>query len=207
MPNAIENQDIEFQPPVQGYSNFGYAILGFLFLFFIFLAILNYFNIFSLSALYPNQLGFLPHKSFNIQKNNTNNQLPADNPKFKNYSKLENQATDTQISNYIVLINAKKIPTDNSKYPNEIYGIFSGYDSNYIQIVTYNGIKNFAYTKDLTIQQYGQAEKSATSSATTVKLTQIDKSSFLNQSMFGKILHMAVTLTSPITIQQIYLSK
>lgn len=111
------------------------------------------------------------------------------------------------LSNYNALINAKKVPLDNSKYPDEIYGIFSGFDNNYIQVVTYNGIKNLAYSKDLAIEKYGQTEKSATSSAVTVGLTQIDKSSFFTQSTFGKILHLSITLTSPITIQQIYLNE
>ncbi len=45
--------------------------------------ILNYFNILSLSAVYPNQLGFLPHKSFDkiaVQKDVISSPLPATSP-------------------------------------------------------------------------------------------------------------------------------
>ncbi len=52
---------------------------------------LNYFNILSLSALYPNQLGFLPHKvtSSNISKPNTTVLMPTKNPQqvLEDYAK------------------------------------------------------------------------------------------------------------------------
>lgn len=189
-------------------ATFGTGIAGGILVLFIFFFILNYFNILSLSALYPRMFGLLPHQPFNnVQKTELKADLLTDNPKFKNYTKLDNQVTDAQMSNYFALINSKEIPLDDAKYPDEIYGIFSGFDNNYIQIVTYNGIKNLAYTKDLTIQKYQQEEKSATQSAVIVGTTQIDKSSFFNQSMFGKILHLSITLTSPKTIQQIYLNE
>ncbi|MCL5019037.1 MAG: hypothetical protein M1426_00965 [Patescibacteria group bacterium] len=168
---------------------------------------LNYFNILSLSALYPNQLGFLPHQPFNVQKTPLTNNLLADNPKFKNYLKLDNQATDAQMSNYIELISAKKIPIDTPQYPEEIYGIFSGFNNNYIQIVTYNGTKNLPYAKDLFILEQRQAEKSATQSSATIGFNEIDKNILFNNNMFGKILHLSITLTSPETVKQIYLTE
>lgn len=93
MPNTTENKDIQYQPPTKGYSysnpnpngnpkkrlniffTLGLETIGLLFLFFLFLAVSNYFNILSLSALYPNQLGFLPQKKSSTQQQKS---IPAD---------------------------------------------------------------------------------------------------------------------------------
>ena len=103
MPEPAKNQDIEFQPPVQGYSYSSsnpipksqttvnpvlenpsskkksgkilntiftliFFILGVFLLFLIFLGILNYLNILPFSAAYPNQLGWLPHRTSSTQQ-------------------------------------------------------------------------------------------------------------------------------------------
>src|SRR5476651_1410717 len=94
MPNSAPS-DIKYQPPVKGYSysspevvqeevvkkkksifyTLGLELLGLTFLFFIFLVILNYFNILSLSQIYPDQLGWLPHISSPVKQNIINNNL------------------------------------------------------------------------------------------------------------------------------------
>src|ERR1035437_7831513 len=80
----IAQQDITYQPAAKGYSfstnpvkpskpernpkekinSFAlltFEILGLIAVFVVFLLILNFFNIISLSNIYPNQFGFLPH--------------------------------------------------------------------------------------------------------------------------------------------------
>ena len=89
MPNSAPS-DIKYQPPIKGFSYsspevaqeeivkkkksiffaLGFEFLGLAVLFFVFLAVLNYFNILSLSQIYPNQLGFLPHRINSTQQKN-----------------------------------------------------------------------------------------------------------------------------------------
>ncbi len=208
----VNNKDIDFQPITEGYSysanggssknsnsqnkKYGvYLLVGIILLITILLAAFFYLN--------NSGVNFLSQKPLNLQEKNS----PTDNPKFKNYTKLENQATDAQISNYIALIKAKNIPLDDLKYPDEIYGIFSGFDNNYIQIITYSGIRNLSYTKDLYILEQGKAEKSTTSSGVSIGFSRVDNNSFFNQNMFGKTLHLKITPTTPEAILQIYLTE
>lgn len=214
MPNAAENKDINFQPKTKGYSystNGGssknsnpktkdyriYLLTGISLLIIILLAAL----------LYLNNFGNIKTatKQFNLVKTKTKSVSLANDPKFKNYTKLANQATDAQILNYIALIAAKEIPSNDPLYPNEIYGIFSGYDDKYVQIVTYNGIKNLPYIKDLNILLFGQPVKESTSSGVTVGLTQIQKNAFFNKNMFGQVIKLS--LVTPEAVQTIYLTE
>lgn len=118
--------DIDFQPETKEYSYSNspkgkekksnifltllIEIFTLLFLFFVFLAVLNYFNILSLSALYPNQLGFLPHRAgLNQQQKNT--QLDTAAPVFlpKRNSWLANGTLYSYNDNQIEIKVGKKI--------------------------------------------------------------------------------------------------
>lgn len=205
MPHNAKS-DIDFQPKTKEYSystkattskKYGiYLLVGIVILIIILLSALAYLN-------NSGNVKTTTTKEFNLRNKNP----LANDPKFKNYTKLGNQATDAQMSNYTALINEKEVPLDDPKYPEEIYGIFSGFDEKYIQVVTYNGVKNLAYDKNLQISKAGTPDKPSTSSAVTIVFLPADKNTFLNPSGFGKILHLSISLTTPETIQQIYLNE
>lgn len=95
--------------------------------------ILNYFNILSLSAIYPNQLGFLPHRtiSSNFNKPNTNSLMPTKNPQqaSADYTK-----------------NAKNLdgPTYNSDLKQTVVNaIFTGFNQNILETEAFGGKMTF----------------------------------------------------------------
>ena len=208
MPSNTQ-QDIDFQPKTKEFSystkggaskKYGiYLLVGIVILIIILLSALLYLN-------NSGNIKTATKNQVNLQKK-TQNTLLVNDPKFKNYTKLANQATDAQMTSYVETISQKGIPLDIPEFPEEIYGIFSGFDDKSIQIVTYNGIENLAFAKDLSIQKPEKIEKSATSSAITVGFSKIDNNSFFNQTMFGKILHLTITPTTPETVLQIYLTE
>jgi hypothetical protein len=100
---GITQQDIAYQPTAKGYSFstnpvkpskpernpkeklnsfalLAFEILGLIMVFVVFLLILNFFNIISLSNIYPRELGFLPHLNQTITQNQPANTPPLSQP-------------------------------------------------------------------------------------------------------------------------------
>lgn len=165
--------------------------------------ILNYFNILSLSKLYPNTFGFLPHKAFNS--------TPLPKAQLANSpTPIQNQASQAQMLGYVEKVTSKNIPLDSLETPNEFYGIFSGYDNTQIQLVTRKGVKNFPLANNLQISSQATASAQTTESASTetktLSFNTVDKNTLFNSSQFGKILHIALSADSK-SVQAIFLNE
>ncbi len=103
---------------------------------------LNYFNILSLSALYPNQLGFLPHQatSSNLNKPNATVPMSTKNPQqfLEDYAKY-----------------AKNLdkPTYNSDLKQTVISaIFTGFNQNNLEAETSEGKMTFAVDSNTILQ-------------------------------------------------------
>lgn len=104
--------------------------------------ILNYFNILSLSTLYPNQLGFLPHKvtSSNLNKPNTTVPMSTKNPQ----QVLEDSTKYAK--------NLDK-PTYNSDLKQTVVNaIFTGFNLNNLEAETSVGKMDFAVDSSTVLQ-------------------------------------------------------
>lgn len=103
---------------------------------------LNYFNILSLSKLYPNQFGFLPHqKILKIPTSSSGSFLTA---------------TDTQIQEYTNYVNQKGLakPTiiETKSQTWEADGLYAGYQNDTIKIVTADGLLELKLLPNSTFQ-------------------------------------------------------
>lgn len=164
MPNAVQNNDAAYQPPVKGcsYSSsdsvsatsqntspkksniflvLALEIFGLLFLFFVFLAVLNYFNFISLKSISSNLFGFLPHRPF--ETSTTNNQIPAPIPE----AIKSGLATREQIEEYQTYVKQKGF-ADALSYSNDsknwsVEGLYAGYKNNIVNLVTTKGLIKF----------------------------------------------------------------
>ncbi len=107
--------------------------------------LLNYFNILSLSTLYPNQLGFLPHQPLtaNTQQKQT---VPTPTP-ASNFI----QAEPSDIQSYKELAKQKNINLP-SRIPQSnnfvAVGIFSGYNNQALQIINPEGILTLNFNEN-----------------------------------------------------------
>lgn len=143
-------------------------IAGLLVIFVAFLLILNFFNILSLSTIYPNQFGFLPHlsKSTNSTTTQTQSQgaVPNNQSSLANFVRLQNQASDIQISKYQTVaasFSEPSIDPSSSSYISR--GVFSGYDSKTIQVVTKGGVLNLSFDANTLFQKYAARQTNAPS--------------------------------------------
>ncbi|MCL5970822.1 MAG: hypothetical protein M1450_04975 [Patescibacteria group bacterium] len=154
-----EQSDIDFQPKTKEYSysassqkknnslkdqaTFGTGITGGILVLFIFFFTLNYFNVLSLSSLYPRMFGFLPHKPFETSSTNTNNQIPTPTPEA-----IESGlATKEQIEKYQTYVRQKGF-ADALSYSNDskswsVEGLYAGYENNIVNVVTNKGLVKF----------------------------------------------------------------
>jgi hypothetical protein len=115
-------------------------ILGLLAVFVLFLLVLNYFKIISL----PNPFYKTSTPTTNTVNTNTENNNQSIAP--VNFVKLQNQATDSQISKFNAYAASFSDPA-NQKDPNSylIHGVFSGFDNQNIQVVTEYGVLNLKF--------------------------------------------------------------
>jgi len=149
-----------------------------------------------------------------INNNTINNSVKSvvTNTQNLNFTKLSNQADQTKLLAYTQKVAAKNVPLNNPEAKNELYGIFSGFDNNNIQLVTYSGIKNFSLAKNLEILK--QATDTATDQATSSAITQgeslsintIKKDVLFNKNQFGKTLQVIFSADSKY-VQSIFLSE
>jgi hypothetical protein len=180
MPN-ISQQDIAHQPATKGYSfstnpsspeieerkkrNNAIVLLlleivGLIAVFVVILLILNFFNILSLSKIYPKQLGFLPHlrQTANTQRTpqtqttgvTSGNQAPV----LASFAKLQNQAPDTKVKKYLNSATGFTKPAISGNSTNYVSdAVFSGYDSHSIQVVTAEGVLNLSFDQNTLFQK------------------------------------------------------
>lgn len=108
----------------------------------LFFGILNYFNILSLSKLYPNTFGFLPHKtiSSNINTPNTNVPIQSKNPQ----QVLEEYAKNTK--------NLDKPFYNPDLKQTVISAIFTGLNQNNLGVETSVGKMNFTVDSSTILQ-------------------------------------------------------
>lgn len=162
--------------------------------------ILNYFNILSLSALYPNQLGFLPHIPYSQNKAT---QDVSQKPQFPipAFKRLANQAAEDKISKYLTYMKTHSI---NLQDPNPLIvitnGAFSGYSKNTIQITTADKVMNFLVASETAILTVEEPQNPIPSSVPNKSLKVSSNYTFLElvkKITFGDILQVSYLKTSP----------
>lgn len=143
MPDTL-NQTPEQSPTT---STKGVLQIGLFEIFFVivaivlFFGILNFFNIISLSTIYPKQLGWLPHKS----SLNSQSAQPQGSSSVEGSLASENQISAyTTLAKSIPFFNAPRQISDQGKNW-EVDGIFAGYDpgSKSLQLVGKTGLSQY----------------------------------------------------------------
>ena len=189
-----------------GFLEIGFVVLVLL----VFFGILNYFNILSLSSLYPSKLGWLPHITKNSQVSTQVTPSPAaqiPTPKQTlspealaiQGKQLTNEASLVDISNYIAQI-TQRFPTPTplvTTNPEDIStsGILSGYDATYFQIIGPDKTAtNYYYDSTTVFNSVGAAGTAPSSNA--VGFTQKSSTDILNNANFGKFLSIDYTSTT-----------
>jgi hypothetical protein len=172
--------------------------------FVIFLLILNFFNILSLSSIYPKTFGFLPHLKQTVQKtiNNqqTQNQTPQAMPNSQsrvpvNFVKLQNQAPDSLMFKYQNRVAGFTKPTLQDTAANSYISdaVFSGYDTRSIQIVTADGILNLSYDETTLFQKQPDPKTQASgaqSGALPAAIAYTNSADFFKNVSFGSTLQI-----------------
>jgi uncharacterized protein YjdB len=127
---------------------------------------LNFFNVLSLSSIYPKSLGFLPHLNQPANSSSTTQSNPVgavDNTKSSiptNFAKLTHEASDAQIKKYQSYAVRFNEPIQDHNSPDYISdGVFSGYDAQNIQVVTKSGIINLKYDANTIFQKYAPSQQ------------------------------------------------
>ena len=134
---------------------------------------LNYFNILSLSALYPNQLGFLPHQAFTNTKINQKVAISTPNSQSTPIpvSYGENKLSAERIAESKAYVKEKNFASKTSVRQDggsfAVDGIFSAFGKQQIQLVTADGIMNFAFNSSTAFEQMSLT-KTDTDSVNTV---------------------------------------
>jgi hypothetical protein len=174
-------------------------IAGFLAVFVVFLLILNFFNLLSLSGMYPNQLGFLPRQ----QSNSTQGKplLPSPTPINNNqsvpasFAKLQNQALDSQMKKYQTYAALLSNPTVQAN-PNDYVsdGVLSGYDARTIQVVIKRGVLNLSFDQNTLFQKQPapqtQANGTAQSGTLPRAIAYTSPKDFFKNVSFGRVLQV-----------------
>lgn len=168
----------------------------------VFFGVLNYFNILSLSTLYPNQLGFLPHQKI---LNHSRNQLvhtPTQTPVVNSYTPI-NQISAVDIGKYSAYSkNEFAKPYYNTDAKSFIAGgILSGYNDNFVTLITATGAIEFSLTKDTTFSKYvSSVNKTNTAIVETIK-----KEEFLTKENIGKDVQVYYSKSDTNQAKDIYL--
>ena len=157
----------------------------------IFFGVLNFFNILSLSRLYPNQLGWLPHLSQTTQSK-TSGVQPSP---LINFPKLQNQASNAQMNKYINFATGfskptvQQIPTD---YVSD--SVFSGYDTRTIQVVTNEGTLDLSFDQNTLFQELPnpgtQAKNAAVPGLLPKPIKYATQENFFKNVPFGSVLQV-----------------
>lgn len=144
---------------------------------------------------------------FYINRQSVNNLVKNTiNTQKLNFTKLSYQASQSQMLEYVAKVTSKNIPQNNHLYKNEVNGIFSGFDDKNLQIVSYNGIQNFAISQNLTIFEYVVSSGSAQTEEILTALP-IRKEAFFNKTGFGKILLVVLATNPSNLITKIYFNE
>lgn len=146
--------------------------------------LLNYFNILSLSKLYPNTFGFLPHKvtSSNLNKPNTTVPMSTKNPQqvLEDYTKY-----------------AKNLdkPTYNSDLKQTVASaIFVGINKNNLEVETSEGKKTFVIDSNTTFESLvANSNANATNGGTLSKEQTYTLDTFTNEVPKGSFLQIFYT--------------
>lgn len=101
-------------PPPKKQNMLGTEILIIIFFFILAIGILNYFNLLRLSELFPNYLGFLPHKPYE-QSQQSNNVTTAPTPpptplSLSQQEELNSQAKETLMSFFPTILSPSSLP-------------------------------------------------------------------------------------------------
>ncbi len=152
------------------------------------------------AILYLNKSQILP----NLQERHT---VQANDPRLTNIPKIQNQANKTNFQNYLQIVDDKNLPQNNQSDKNEIYGIFTGFGQNSIQIVNSGGYSTYNLEKNVTVFTYKPATQSANKDVVTLVATPINNSDFFNTSSFGKIIQLLLTSAATQTVKSINLIK
>ncbi|MCL4419785.1 hypothetical protein M1146_06870 [Patescibacteria group bacterium] len=162
--------------------------------------ILNYFNILSLSTLYPNQLAFLPHIPYS-QNKTTQDVFQKPQLAIPVFKRLTNQATEDKISKYLSYMKTHSV---NLQDPNPLIaianGAFSGYSKDTIQITTANNVMNFLVASETAILTVEEPQSPIPSSVPNKSLKVSSNYTLLElvgKIKFGDILQVSYLKTSP----------
>jgi hypothetical protein len=196
----IAQQDIAYQPAVRD-NSFSAAptppripqstllalgVTGLVVVFVVFLLILNYFKIISLSNFSPKTTTTMP-VNINVANNNQNS-TPV------SFTKLQNQASDTQMKKYQAFAAGFSKPTAQEKSTDYVSdAVFSGYDSRTIQVVTNEGVLNLNFDQNTLFQKYPNPQNqinNATASGMLPKPIKYAQGDFFKNVSFGSVLQV-----------------
>lgn len=156
MDETVPSTNIQFSRKKGGNLFSQFVLIEIVFVLVIFLpvlGILNYFNIFSLSKLYPNQFGFLPHKPF-LSKAPT---APSSNSYFSKQPNTDqkNAISDVLAASFIPNnLQLTKLNVKSSKNDNFYHALWQGENKeSFTVLAAYNQKNLLVYRKiSITIQ-------------------------------------------------------
>jgi len=159
----------------------------------LFFGVLNFFNILSLSKIYPNQLGWLPHQQPTAQNQTSGTVTNKQFSTTAGFTKLQNQASDSQMKKYQAFAARFSNPAPQKNSNNYISNaVFSGYNNQTIQVVIKDGILNLNFNQTTLFQKFPTLTTSKNSSTSTEMLSKsIGYSSsqdFFKNVSFGSVL-------------------
>ena len=162
-----------------------------------FFGLLNYFNILSLSTLYPNQLAFLPHQDQKINKQaavSTPNSKSSPAPIFYGKKELPSE----KISEYQAYVKEKnfasKTTIGQDKKSFAVDGIFSAFAKQQIQLITADGIIDFTFNSSTTFEQMSLAKTSTDSASTAFVISKTYTGDTFPQSVrLGEVVQIYFT--------------
>ena len=156
-------------------------IAGLTTVFIVFLLILNFFNIISLSKMYPSQLGFLPHRTTSVNKVNNSIKESLMATPAPNLQNLQSQ--------YLAYANKNlKGPQFDAKEKTySITGAYLSTANDMIQIVTAVGTINFQINSLTTFQTYNNR---ATFTSGSPYLKSIGQGNFVKDLKEGTLIQV-----------------
>ncbi len=147
--------------------------------FLLFLLVLGYFKVIALPNFSP-KAAIPTTAPINTKAVNSNqNSTPV------SFTKLQHQASPVQIKSYMGFAAGFNEPTKNaspSSYASN--GVFSGYDSRTIQVVTKDGVLNLSFDANTLFQKYATRKSNADG---LVKPTSYTSADFFKNVSFGSV--------------------
>jgi hypothetical protein len=162
-------------------------IAGFLVVFVIFLLILNFFNILSLSTIYPKQLGFLPHLNQTNVNSTTQNKTLLPSPAFTPVDTSAITTRDSadkinQYKNYAVP--GPRFSTQDASWM--AGGVFAGYGKNAIMLISSNNTLVLNLNNKTVFEEIIINNLPGSSAGTMGFNPYPDFNSFIKNAVFGK---------------------